>query len=152
MHYWFIAAAFFAFTCCWLIWPITSPCTWRFGTAALVSMALVVSYLRLVNRMREALLVAGSRPGNLPRALQLRVLLRGLTVLAITVGAIVTLFVLMQMTARVSWDDVFAGGAHANTAFSVRRSVPMPVAPSAPIASGRSSVHYLVFRRNAPPG
>jgi hypothetical protein len=34
----------------------------------------------------------------------------GFTGLAITIGAIVTLFVLMQMTARVSWDDVFSGG------------------------------------------
>ena len=34
----------------------------------------------------------------------------GFTGLAITVGAIVTLFVLMQMTARVSWDEVFRAG------------------------------------------
>ena len=32
----------------------------------------------------------------------------GMTGLAITIGAVLTLFVLMQMTARVSWDDVFA--------------------------------------------
>jgi hypothetical protein len=31
----------------------------------------------------------------------------GFTGLTITVGAILTLFVLMQMTARVSWDDAF---------------------------------------------
>jgi hypothetical protein len=42
----------------------------------------------------------------------------GFTGLAITIGAIVTLFVLMQMTAHVSWDAVFSGagaklgGAH----------------------------------------
>lgn len=35
----------------------------------------------------------------------------GVTGLAITVGAILTLFVLMQMTARVSWDDVFNADA-----------------------------------------
>ena len=34
---------------------------------------------------------------------------QGMTGLAITIGAVVTLFVMMQMTARVSWDDVFAG-------------------------------------------
>ena len=33
----------------------------------------------------------------------------GMTGLAITIGAVLTLFVLMQMTARVSWDEVFAG-------------------------------------------
>jgi hypothetical protein len=40
----------------------------------------------------------------------------GFTGLAITVGAIVTLFVLMQLTARVSWDEVFSDGAHAGDA------------------------------------
>lgn len=33
---------------------------------------------------------------------------QGFTGLTITIGAIVTLFVLMQITARVSWDDVFS--------------------------------------------
>ena len=37
----------------------------------------------------------------------------GFTGLTVTIGAIVTLFVLMQMTARVNWGDVFAGGAAA---------------------------------------
>jgi hypothetical protein len=32
----------------------------------------------------------------------------GFTGLTITIGAIVTLFVLMQMTARVTWDEVFS--------------------------------------------
>jgi hypothetical protein len=34
----------------------------------------------------------------------------GFTGLTVTVGAIVTLFVMMQTTARVDWDRVFAGG------------------------------------------
>ena len=33
---------------------------------------------------------------------------QGMTGLAITIGAVLTLFVMMQMTARVSWDEVFA--------------------------------------------
>ena len=33
----------------------------------------------------------------------------GFTGLTITIGAVITLFVLMQMTAHVSWDDVFGG-------------------------------------------
>jgi hypothetical protein len=37
--------------------------------------------------------------------------LEGFTGLTITIGAIVTLFVLMQATARVVWDEVFRSGA-----------------------------------------
>ena len=33
---------------------------------------------------------------------------KGLTGLAITIGAIATLFVLMQTTARVNWNQIFA--------------------------------------------
>ena len=33
-----------------------------------------------------------------------------MTGLATTIGAAITLFVLRQITARVSWDDVFANG------------------------------------------
>ena len=32
----------------------------------------------------------------------------GLTGLTVTIGAVITLFVLMQITARVNWSDVFA--------------------------------------------
>jgi hypothetical protein len=34
-----------------------------------------------------------------------------LTGLAITIGAVVTLFVLMQVTAKVEWSAVFGSGA-----------------------------------------
>ena len=39
----------------------------------------------------------------------------GFTGLAITVGAILTLFVLMQMTAHVSWDETFRAGTTGGT-------------------------------------
>jgi hypothetical protein len=35
--------------------------------------------------------------------------LEGFTGLAITIGSIVTLFVVMQMTGRVRWSEKFAG-------------------------------------------
>ena len=43
---------------------------------------------------------------------------QGMTGLTVTVGAIVTLFILMQATGRVDWFDVFA-----------RRNVPPPIPP-----------------------
>ena len=39
------------------------------------------------------------------------VLLHGFTGLAVTVGCIVTLFVVMQMTARLRWSELFRGRA-----------------------------------------
>ena len=111
MHYWFIAAAFFAFhlLLAYLVDHISVNVA--FATAAAVSVGLVVSYLRIVSGMRRALLGAGSAQVIFLVMFSYAFFFEGFTGLAITVGAILTLFVLMQMTARVSWDDVFNAAA-----------------------------------------
>jgi inner membrane protein involved in colicin E2 resistance len=109
MHYWFIAAAFFAFhlLLAYLVDQVSVHVA--FGVAAGVSLALVVSYLRIVIGMRHAVLHAGAAQAVFLVLFSYAFFFEGITGLAITVGAIVTLFVLMQITARVSWDEVFGG-------------------------------------------
>jgi len=115
MHYWFIAAAFFAFhlLLAYLVDHVSVHVA--FASAAAVSLALVVSYLRIVTGMRDALLKAGVAQLIFLVLFSYAFFFEGFTGLAITVGAIVTLFVLMQMTARVSWDEVFSAGPAINT-------------------------------------
>jgi hypothetical protein len=110
MHYWFIAAAFFAFhlLLAYLVDHLSVHVA--FAVSAAVSLALVVSYLRIVTGMRHALLRAGAAQAVFLVLFSYAFFFEGFTGLAITVGAVITLFVLMQITARVSWDDVFAGG------------------------------------------
>jgi inner membrane protein involved in colicin E2 resistance len=110
MHYWFIAAAFFAFhlLLAYLVDHITVHLA--FLIAAVVSMGLVFTYLRIVCGTRQALLVAVPAQAIFLVLFSYAFFFEGFTGLTITVGAIVTLFVLMQMTARVSWDDIFSGG------------------------------------------
>ena len=107
MHYWFISAAFFAFhlLLAYLVDHVSVHVA--FATAAAVSMLLVFSYLRVVTGMRRALVSAGSAQLVYLVLFSYAFFFEGFTGLAITVGAILTLFVLMQMTARVSWDEVF---------------------------------------------
>lgn len=107
MHYWFISAAFFAFhlLLAYLVDHVSVHVA--FATAAAVSMLLVFSYLRIVTGMRRALLSAGSAQLVYLVLFSYAFFFEGFTGLAITVGAILTLFVLMQMTARVSWDEAF---------------------------------------------
>jgi inner membrane protein involved in colicin E2 resistance len=109
MHYWFIAAAFFAFhlLLAYLVDHVSVHVA--FASAAAVSLALVVSYLRAVTGMRDALLKAGAAQAIFLVLFSYAFFFEGFTGLAITVGAIVTLFAMMQMTARLSWDDVFSG-------------------------------------------
>ena len=107
MHYWFIAAAFFAFhlLLAYLVDHVSVHLA--FAASAAVSVGLVVSYLRVVTGMRHALLGAGTAQAIFLVLFSYAFFFEGFTGLAITLGAIVTLFVMMQMTARVSWDDVF---------------------------------------------
>ena len=110
MHYWFVSAAFFAFhlLLAYLVDHVSVHAA--FAISAAVSLALVVSYLRLVTGMRHAIVQAGGAQAVFLVLFSYAFFFEGFTGLAITIGAIVTLFVLMQITARVSWDDVFAGG------------------------------------------
>jgi hypothetical protein len=120
MHYWFIAAAFFSFhlLLAYLVDHINIHAA--FAVAAAVSLALVLSYVRMVAGVRRALLTVGAAQGVFLVLFSYAFFFEGFTGLTITVGAILTLFVLMQMTAHVSWDDVFSGssarlgGAHAS--------------------------------------
>jgi inner membrane protein involved in colicin E2 resistance len=110
MHFWFIAAAFFAFhlLLAYLVDHVSVHVA--FAIAAVVSLGLVVSYLRVVTGMRDALLKAGLAQAIFLVLFSYAFFFEGFTGLAITVGAIVTLFAMMQMTARVSWDEVFSAG------------------------------------------
>ena len=109
MHYWFIAAAFFAFhlLLAYLVDHVNVHAA--FASATAVSLALVVSYLRAVTPDRRALATAAAAQVIFLVLFSYAFFFEGFTGLTITIGAIVTLFVLMQMTARVSWDAVFAG-------------------------------------------
>lgn len=109
MHYFFIAAAFFSFhlLLAYLVDHISIHVA--FVIAAVVSLALVVSYLRIVGGTHFALARAGLAQLVYLVLFNYAFFFRGFTGLAITLGAIVTLFVLMQITAPVDWSEVFGG-------------------------------------------
>jgi inner membrane protein involved in colicin E2 resistance len=108
MHYWFIACSFFAFhlLLAYLVDHISVHLA--FAIAAAVSLALVVSYLRVAAGAGRALWWAVPAQAVFLVLFSYAFFFEGFTGLTITIGAIVTLFVLMQLTARVSWDEVFA--------------------------------------------
>ncbi|HET8781887.1 MAG TPA: inner membrane CreD family protein, partial [Pyrinomonadaceae bacterium] len=107
MNYFFLAAAFFSFhlLLAYLVDHISIHAS--FAIAAAVSIFLVVSYLRLVVGIRFA-----SREAALAQFIYLVMFsyaffLKGFTGLAITIGSILTLFVVMQVTGRVRWAERF---------------------------------------------
>ena len=108
MHYWFLSAAFFAFHLLLAYLVDHIPVTAAFAIAAAVSVFLVVSYLRVVTGMRRAVREAGAAQLVFLVLFSYAFFFQGMAGLAITIGAVVTLFVMMQMTAAIPWDDVFA--------------------------------------------
>jgi hypothetical protein len=116
MHYWFLAAAFFAFHLLLAYLVDHIAVSVAFALSAAVSVGLVFSYLRLITGTRQALLRAGSAQLVFLVLFSYAFFFEGFTGLTITIGAIVTLFVMMQMTARVSWDELFARKTGASAA------------------------------------
>jgi inner membrane protein involved in colicin E2 resistance len=107
VHYFFLAAGFFAFHLLFAYLADHLPLQLTFIISAAVSMALVVSYLwRVVNR-RFALREAGISQFLFLVLFSYAFFFEGYSGLVVTVGAIITLAVLMQMTAKVNWEEVF---------------------------------------------
>jgi hypothetical protein len=86
------------------------PVASAFLLSSVVSVGLVVSYLRLVVGPRFALIEAGLAQVVYQVGFSLAHFYEGYTGLSITVLVILTLFLLMQLTGRLSWSNAFARG------------------------------------------
>ncbi len=108
MHIFFVSAAFFAFhlLLAYLVDHISIHLA--FVISSIVSMLLVVSYLRIAIGKRFAFVEAAGAQLVYLVLFSYAFFFKGFTGLAVTIGAIVTLFVLMQMTARLNWSEVFS--------------------------------------------
>jgi hypothetical protein len=109
VNYGFLSAAFFAFHLLLAYLVDHVDIHVAFVAASAVSIGLVVSYLRLVSGTAFALARAGLAQLVFLVLFSYAFFFEGYTGLTVTIGAIVTLFVLMQMTARVDWGTVFSG-------------------------------------------
>ena len=110
MHYLFIAAGFFAFHILLAYLADQIPIHWAFWICAIVSVALVVSYLHLVGGVRFAVFYAGAAQLVYLVGFSYAFFWVGKTGLTVTIGAVATLFVLMQATGRLNWFEVFKQG------------------------------------------
>jgi hypothetical protein len=108
MNYFFLAGAFFAFHLLLAYLVDHVEMNTAFAIAAAASVFLVVSYLRVVAGMRAALVQAGLAQLVFLVLFSYAFFFEGYTGLTVTIGAVLTLFVLMQLTARVDWGAVFA--------------------------------------------
>jgi inner membrane protein involved in colicin E2 resistance len=113
MNYFFLAAAFFSFHLLLAYLVDHFPIHASFLAASAVSVFLVVTYLARATASRTV------REAALAQLVYLVLFsyaffFEGYTGLTVTIGAVLTLFVLMQITARVDWGEVFARSSRAH--------------------------------------
>lgn len=108
MNYFFLAAAFFAFhlLMAYLVDHVSIHIA--FGICSVVSIFLVVTYLRLVVGIRFAAVEAGLAQLIYLVLFSYAFFFKGFTGLAIAIGSILTLFAAMQVTGRIRWEEKFA--------------------------------------------
>lgn len=125
MNYFLLACAFFAFHLLFAYLIDHLDVGVSFALASVVSVALVVSYARLFVGWREALGTFGLSQVLYLVLFSFSFFWKGFTGLAIAVGAILTLFVIMQLTGKLDWEEVLRRPAER----------PPPVPPPIPTSS-----------------
>jgi inner membrane protein involved in colicin E2 resistance len=108
MNYFFLATAFFAFhlLMAYLVDHISIHAA--FVVSSIVSIFLVVTYLRLVVGIRFAAVEAALAQFVYLVLFSYAFFFKGFTGLAVTIGSILTLFMVMQLTGRIRWSEKFA--------------------------------------------
>jgi inner membrane protein involved in colicin E2 resistance len=108
MNYFFLACSFFAFHLLFAYLVDRIAVEVAFTICSLVSLFLTITYLRLVVGWRFAAIESGLAQLVYLILFSYALFNEGWSGLTITIGAIVTLFVVMQVTGRVRWADRFA--------------------------------------------
>jgi hypothetical protein len=119
MNYFFLAAGCFAFQLLFAYLVDLIPLFLAFSISAAVSMALVCGYLLAATGQRFARVAALAQFAYIV-LFSYSFFFEGLTGLTITIGAIITLALLMVTTAKVNWADKFTSAA-------AIRGIPPPI-------------------------
>ncbi len=120
MNYFFLAASFFCFHLLLAYTADLIDIHLAFLICSAVSIFLVGSYLRLVVGMRFALREAGLLQFLYLVGFSYTFFLKGYSALCVTIASIVTLYIVMQLTGRIRWGELFE---------SKRRGGPAPPPP-----------------------
>lgn len=110
MNYFFIACAFFSFHLLMAYLADLVNLTLAFVISSAVSIFLVISYMRIVAGVRFALVETGISQLVYLILFSYAFFLEGYTGLAITIACVITLFIVMQVTAKIDWEKQFSGG------------------------------------------
>lgn len=136
MHYLFVATGFFAFHLLLAYMAGLVHIHVAFLISAVVSVALVTTYLSAALRGQFPWRVAAAGQMFFLVLFSYSFFLEGVTGLTVAIGSVVTLAILMKVTAHVDWEDVFSKAVTARRPISADAPpphAPMPNAEEHPI-------------------
>jgi hypothetical protein len=107
MNYFFLAASFFAFSLLFSYLVDLINIYVAFVISAIVTMGLVVSYMRIVVSPKFAFREVAISQFIFLVLFTFSHFFKGLTGLIVTAGAIITLGIVMHLTASINWEDKF---------------------------------------------
>jgi inner membrane protein involved in colicin E2 resistance len=111
MNFFFICAAFFTFHLLLAYLADHLDINLALIVSSVVSIFLVISYMRLVTGARFAFLQTGISQAVYLVLFSYTFFLEGYTGLAVTILCIITLFIVMQMTGKIDWEKQFGKGS-----------------------------------------
>ncbi len=107
MHYLFVTAGFFAFHLLFAYLVDLVNLHLAFGIASLTSVGLVITYLHQALGKSFPWKIAGAGQVFYLVLFSYSFFLDGMTGLTVTIGSVITLAILMYMTARLDWNRVY---------------------------------------------
>ncbi len=132
IHYGFLAAAFFAFDLLLAYLADQVDINVAFAIAAVTSVALVTGYLFVVVGRNRALVEIAISQFVFLVLFSYSFFFEGITGLAITIGAVLTLAFFMARTARVDWEAVFPPKQRGYDQWAAQAQAYAPPAPMPP--------------------
>ena len=107
MHFFFLAATFFSFHLMFSYFSDQLNIYLSFAISATVSLILTVTYMRLISPKKMAFAYAPVIQFIYLIVFSFSFFFDGTTGIIVTICAVITLFILMQATGKINWDDEF---------------------------------------------
>ena len=107
MHFFFLAATFFSFHLMFSYFSDELNIYLSFAISAVVSLILTVTYMRLISPKKMAFIYAPAIQFIYLIIFSFSFFFDGTTGIIVTICAVITLFILMQATGRINWDEEF---------------------------------------------
>lgn len=107
MHFFFLALSFFSFHLMFSYFSDQMSIYLSFGVACVVSLGLTVSYIMHFLSKKMAFVIVPLTQIVYLFIFSLSFFFDGITGFIVTICAVITLFILMQLTAKLNWHEVF---------------------------------------------